>query len=68
MWVLWIIGIVLVAVAGLFAMTWAAPRKCPKCGTKMRLLSGNCGKTKKLECPKCKHRIDTGIPTGRGKR
>ncbi|MBN2491795.1 MAG: hypothetical protein JXQ29_13190 [Planctomycetes bacterium] len=67
-WVLWIIGAAVVVVGGLFLFRWLAPQKCPRCKVKMRLLSTNCGKTKKLECPKCKHRVDTGIPTGRGKR
>jgi len=68
MWALWAIGIALVVIGGFLAAKYMAPKKCAKCGVPMKLLTSGCGKTKKLVCPKCKHRIDTGIPTGRGKR
>ena len=68
MWVLWTIGAILVLFGGWLVLKWTAPKKCAKCGVPMRLLTANCGKTTKLEGPKCKHRVDTGIPTGRGRR
>jgi len=68
MWLVWTIGGILVAIALALGWKWMAPKKCPKCKVEMRLLTSGCGKTKKYQCPKCKFRIDTGIPTGRGKR
>lgn len=68
MWIIWVVLGILVLLGGFLFFRWMGPKKCAKCGVPMRLLSTNCGKTKKLECPKCKHRVDTGIPTGRGRR
>lgn len=62
--------IVIVVILALLAFLFhqATSKKCPRCGGPMKLLTQNVGHKKKYECKKCKKRIDTGIPTGRGKR
>jgi len=62
-----ILGVAFV-VAGFFLYRALSPKKCPDCGTAMRILTEDVGKTQKYDCPKCGKRLDTGIPIGRGRR
>lgn len=52
-------------VAGIVLYKALSPKKCPDCGTPMRILTQDVGKTQKFDCPKCHKRLDTGIPSGR---
>lgn len=59
---------VMFIVAGFFLYKALSPKKCPDCGSAMRILTHDVGKTQKYDCPKCHKRLDTGIPTGRSRR
>jgi len=61
--------VMVLIVAGGIVFLWRAmsPQKCPACQSRMRLLDHDCGKTKKLHCPNCGKRLDTGIPIGRSR-
>lgn len=59
---------VMFIVAGFFLYRALSPKKCPDCGSAMRILTHDVGKTQKYDCPKCHKRLDTGIPSGRNRR
>lgn len=62
-----VIGVLLLLII-VVSLALFRPKKCPECGSKMKLMTMNCGKTQKYHCPSCGKRIDTGIPAGRGRR
>ncbi len=62
-------GIVIVVVVAVLAIFFrnVTSQKCPKCGASMKLRVRG-ARTKKFECLKCGKKVDTGVPSGKGRR
>jgi tRNA(Ile2) C34 agmatinyltransferase TiaS len=61
-----VIALVVLILAWIFQRM--TTKRCPTCRVRMRLLTEGVGKTQKFECPRCKKRLSTGVPTGKGRR
>ena len=61
-----------IVMAGLIVvgLLWMmAPKRCPSCRAAMKELDPfKSGKTHKYKCTRCGKVVDSGIPSGRGKR